>query len=1524
MADNKVLIELQLVQKGDQISLVQKQTDKLTKSQDQLSGSTKKLTKNQGTQYTRTKQGVIQTANSTKNFSKMQQSIDGGGGAGGLVRAYALLAANVFALSAAFGILSRAAQVDTLIESMEVLEVTTGRSIKNVARDLQEASGFGLDFAAAMRSVSLATSAGFGAEQIGQLGEVARNAAVSLGRNMPDALDRIFRGVIKVEPELLDEIGLFVRVNEAAAKFASGLGVAAGDLTEFQKRQAFLTEALEQGTKKFEAFADVDTDPFSKLQTTFVDITQSVLTFINKGLSPVVNFLSENKLLFTTIFAAVAVVLARMAIPAMGAFTQSVAANAAMNAKAASEAIKNAQAKAAVADAEHKKELVRQKEILELRAQEQRFTDKPQQLKVRGRDKSKKLEVALMKEELTGKARINVIEQRLADINSKRGKQQRDRNTDVQREKNLLKQELEILKQIEAKQQQINDKGVTGIRPGSVADRAAKEAAGKAIRSQGIANIATVAETQGVTTAFKSLGAQLAVVKTQSKAAGVSFGLLRQSLFAVRGAAVIAATGFQALWMSIMGPLSIILLFLPALQALARFAGFGSKEQEKLTEANKQAAEAFDLLPKRIENATKQLEKFAATGNSMEMSKARLAIKETVISTSEALQEQQEAFEDYQKSTRPIVKGINRTLTFLNPFSKAASRQLRDNQKEFISSISQISDEMTPAMKELIAAYEDDDTAENRQKIIDLATKEAEAYKNVHSALEGARDAAREYSDSLIVKTQVDKPLASFRQINSALANGNLSLREQKELLDATVKDSAILSLLTKDQENALAAANGDRVKQLAILQEVENSFFRQQELLIRQKNELAQIDSLMKLIKDAQKLSISAVEMQFNLTNKRKRLEKELLDFELQRKLAATGLTEAQVREISQLESLVGLEEKYGLEKENISAVQAAINQLKATERFELEETVRLATEDLERNKSKLQATEKILSNQIKLNQEKSKEVSLDAKILAFAKRGSTTLTGAEGLAMLKEQERLRRETVEQEKDTKEKLAAIEFDILIAQMNALASRAEILAQEQQLVEQQEKAFLARELGVDNIFDPKSLEKALDFNRRAGAGGLVDRFLQLQDREDNPSQTKTFDEDIAVITQAKINAVDAIDKEFDNKSKEYAVSILQNFEKTFSGSKVGEELFGSLRNAMGADSQIQEIMNLGLTDKNGEPLFTEEELRLKIFESQLISFANNLKTVFGENGALPAALGTAAANMTSIFTNLKDTLDGAENPAETIGAIASAIAGSLQQLSSVYSAYMANNVKEIENLIEAEKARDGKSKESVQKLAQLEKKKEQLKRKEFETTKKLQLASAVASTAAGVAAALALGPLGIPLAAVVGAMGLAQIAIISKLKYGGGSQEVEKPSTNLTIGNRSNAVDVSQRATGGELNYLRGGRTSGTELGGAGGFLSGAAMGRKGYAMGGDGIVVGERGPEVITPSVPVDITPNFALGGGSSNVNFTINAVDAAGVEDVLMNQRGNIIRMIREAANENGEDFLTQVDPMAYGSKK
>ena len=128
----------------------------------------------------------------------------------------------------------------------------------------------------------------------------------------------------------------------------------------------------------------------------------------------------------------------------------------------------------------------------------------------------------------------------------------------------------------------------------------------------------------------------------------------------------------------------------------------------------------------------------------------------------------------------------------------------------------------------------------------------------------------------------------------------------------------------------------------------------------------------------------------------------------------------------------------------------------------------------------------------------------------------------------------------------------------------------------------------------------------------------------------------------------------------------------------------------------------------------------------------------------------------------------------------------------------------------------------------------------------------------------------------------------------------------------LTIGKRDNKVDVSRGATRGELAYMRGARGTGTN---ANNFTTtGGAYGMRNYAHSGEGILVGEQGPEVIQPTQPVDVIPMGT--GGAQNVNFTINAVDADGIETVLENQRGNIIGMIRSAANGYGAGFLEEVD--------
>jgi hypothetical protein len=223
----------------------------------------------------------------------------------------------------------------------------------------------------------------------------------------------------------------------------------------------------------------------------------------------------------------------------------------------------------------------------------------------------------------------------------------------------------------------------------------------------------------------------------------------------------------------------------------------------------------------------------------------------------------------------------------------------------------------------------------------------------------------------------------------------------------------------------------------------------------------------------------------------------------------------------------------------------------------------------------------------------------------------------------------------------------------------------------------------------------------------------------------------------------------------------------------------------------------------------------------------------------------------------------------------------------------------------------------------------MEAKKDQIKRKAFETNKKMMIAQAIMSTAAGVAGAMAVGtlyeiPVGLIAAGIVGAMGAAQIAIISGMSYqgGGNAPSATKPSA-VSLGSRNNTVDLARgNSAGGELAYMRGERGQGT---GATNFKPGSAFtGAKYRASGGEtaGFMVGEQGPELFIPDRSGRIAPadETAAMSNISNVNFNISAVDAAGVEDVLVRQKGHIIRMIREAANEHGQPFLESVSDGAY----
>ena len=241
--------------------------------------------------YSKRNKGVAQAGmNSTKAFSKMTTGIEGG-----LVPAYATLAAHVFAVTAAFGVLSRSAAVKQLNEGLLFTGRAAGQNLPLVAEGLKEITENAVSTADALRAVALGTSAGFSEGQMEGLARVAKGASLALGRDMTDALDRLTRGAAKLEPEILDELGIMVRLDDATEKFAASIGKTAGDLSQFERRMAFTNAIIEQGEKKFGALsAAVESNPFNQLASTFDNVIKSVTGFVNTVAGPIAGYLANS------------------------------------------------------------------------------------------------------------------------------------------------------------------------------------------------------------------------------------------------------------------------------------------------------------------------------------------------------------------------------------------------------------------------------------------------------------------------------------------------------------------------------------------------------------------------------------------------------------------------------------------------------------------------------------------------------------------------------------------------------------------------------------------------------------------------------------------------------------------------------------------------------------------------------------------------------------------------------------------------------------------------------------------------------------------------------------------------------------------------------------------------------------------------------------------------------------------------------------------------------------------------------
>ena len=232
------------------------------------------------------------SSNATKNFSKLSQGISGG-----LVPAYATLAANLFAIDAVFRFLKDAADFRVLKEGQVAFAAATGVAYQSLARDLQAATSNMISFRDAAQAGAIGRAAGLSAGQLTELSEAAFKVSVALGRDVTDSFNRLVRGVTKAEPELLDELGIVLRLEEATTKYAAALGLNKNQLSIYQKSQAVVNEVLDQTERKFgriDAIMNPQANALAQLGVAFEEVVDQIKLFLAPFAEGIGKFATEN------------------------------------------------------------------------------------------------------------------------------------------------------------------------------------------------------------------------------------------------------------------------------------------------------------------------------------------------------------------------------------------------------------------------------------------------------------------------------------------------------------------------------------------------------------------------------------------------------------------------------------------------------------------------------------------------------------------------------------------------------------------------------------------------------------------------------------------------------------------------------------------------------------------------------------------------------------------------------------------------------------------------------------------------------------------------------------------------------------------------------------------------------------------------------------------------------------------------------------------------------------------------------
>lgn len=1426
MASNEIVFSVK-VQKDGNLKVVAKDAEKAAKSTEKLGSSTDTLNKKRS-QYQKIEKGVGQAGlSSAKGFSKQAGAITGG-----LVPAYAVLAANIFAITAAFNALKQAAQVEVLEEGFATLGNTVGRTSSLMAGRLKDITEGAISTEQALRTAAAGFSAGFSISEMEGLAEIAKGASIALGRDLGDALDRLIRGTAKLEPEILDELGIFIRIDDAVSKYAAQLGKVPSALTNVQRQQAFLNEALDQGAKKFGDVQDIDVNPFDKLSASFRELAESFLQIINIAIVPFINFLSQNVTALMGVMVLFGTSVAKHMVPALSNMG-----------KGTIEAAKAA--KAAIPD---------------LRAATKASVEAEQAAIGAAKVKVGKQSIfaQLQGKVAAGKGSPEDIKKSIQSLNASIKR----REAFAKKAGSTISAEyIKETQQIEALKQRYIE--LHKLRAGSAADQAkAGFTASLGEAEEELGNSMNRIEKVGAVDGFKEARKGIKNYATSVSTANIEVNRLtkpgRFKMFAnaAKAGFKVASAGARIFGAALINAIPVIGQIIFAVGLLIQgFKFLFSKAQElagpmsELDTIADTAEEKFDQLADKI---AKSREKLAEYSNESDKAaqrgrhlKAQYAVLNGVVG------ETADAFNRYSNAVK------NQDIGFFERFT-LYMKELGGKAVAAVANVLKtIADKIGSIGKAIL-------NLPGISFFVDLGKKAVPAVKEI-------TESVTEFGSGIVESS------------TNWLAGGDKTIGKFRAMADQF--KTSVGAIVDADTTGLAEGVFGDAMDG---------------------KSMEAFIAELMKGVKTEEDLARAQAKLNSVMTkaaDRTKALE-----------AATTGLgkelTDAGQKSAEFMTSLTS--------KDKFEEFQGVIKGLQTT----INESITALT-DMEGKNDSLRASFK--DNKAVFNQ-------FGITFEEFAEKGGEAFKPVvDGLQRVID---ATRNTKNQVAALKEGLKQLKIDDKIAKTTRAAKQ---MMQSFLIYGKMEVGLVNTAKNIEK--DRKAAEEltAQEFVMKIQIIGMEHEllvakieFMQIGLKEDS-DKYKNLEKQKGIIEAMTSMKVQTAVKEYNLAQATHKLTSMTAAQGV-RGSALSATQTGSTADRIRGLQALTELdpsrKKLGEDATEGQKAAADiQDMRARVEGMKgVLGPAMDQLRELGPEGELVATVTAGGFAMADSFMHVAAEFQRTNDGMQRGAAIAGAIAQTISQVGQIMAAASAARVASIDKEIAAEQKRDGKSKESLTKIKQLEKRKEQMQRKAFEQQKKIQMASIIANTAMAAMAAWAPPPtgsgplLGGFLSAAMVAIGAAQLAVVAGTSYQGGGSSVGsgggKPSS-VSIGKRGTTSDLSKSGGArGELSYFRGDRGTG----GAEDFRP-AFYGKKTNRATG-GYVVGEQGPELFMPDRPGTIVPadDAANVGGATNVNFNISAIDASGVEEVLAQQQGNIIGMIRQAANSYGEEFMEDLDESTY----